>query len=75
MAKFITNSTGDKAVRLSDISSLSVETIVVDVELPTVWGLLIKASNIQGEFVTFETGVTKEAVQTLAAPVMEALEA
>jgi hypothetical protein len=79
MAKFVTNSTGTKALRLEEIKILAIETLHPHQQggdqIISGYNLEITVDYSQGGRIIFETGETIGAVQALAGPIMAALEA
>jgi hypothetical protein len=69
MAKFYTNSTGTKAIRLSEIRSLSIQSTN-----PDEYVLVITMEPQSLHSISFEIGSTMGQVQQLAAPLLVALE-
>jgi hypothetical protein len=74
MAKFIVNSTGDKAVRLANVISLRIKPIRKPDESVN-YELSVLLKDIVGHVITFEVGETLEAIQAQAVTILEALEA
>lgn len=78
MAKFIVNSIGDKAVRLSSVWAIEILPLYsgTQPEPGEIVGyqLQIRVTDPQSANIVFEYGPSIEAIQALAAPVIVALE-
>ncbi len=79
MAKFLTNSTGIRAVRKELVRLLEIDRQIIGstVQGDPVYGdreLKVMISEIVMPQITFETGETLEAVQALATSILAALE-
>jgi len=79
MAKFIINSVGTKAIKLSQILGVEIEPIHPQGpgghETITGYNLALTLDYSQGGKIIFETAVTDGDIRALSAPVMAALEA
>jgi len=79
MAKFIVNSTGEKAVRLEKVTALIIKPVWTPNPpggpIPSGYELRLRIADLADQYVEFETGPTIGAVQALAVPILAALEA
>jgi len=78
MAKFIINSTQDKAARLANITHVVIRPVYSGDPLQggavSGYELNLGLADVSEMVTSFETGATLGAVQALAAPIMAALE-
>ena len=77
MAKFFVNSMNERAVRLSQVSSLIILPIYAGSpsgEVINGYELRVRIADLADQYVTFETGATLAEVQALAVPLLTALE-
>ncbi len=78
MAKFVMNSTGTRAVRKEEVKLLAIDQMIIGSTPqgePVYGGYELKVVMLEmAPQITFETGETLEAVQSLASPILTALE-